>query len=135
MATNGPLAPSMIFRSRTTKQLSIVIEQKDKKGNVTRIDADEGVRADTTAEGLAKMKAAFSPDGTVTAGNASQISDGGAALVVMALVVAACGSGDDSADTTGAGTDAPTTAAPGTRRLTTPMHRRLVRFVGPLARS
>src|SRR6266545_1073735 len=46
------------------------------------VDKDEGIRADTTAEGLAKLRPAFKPDGTVTAGNASQLSDGGAAVVV-----------------------------------------------------
>lgn len=44
--------------------------------------ADEGVRADSSMESLAKLRAAFEKDGTVTAGNASQISDGGAAVVV-----------------------------------------------------
>jgi acetyl-CoA C-acetyltransferase len=44
--------------------------------------SDEGVRADSSIEGLAKLRAAFTSDGTVTAGNASQISDGGAAVVV-----------------------------------------------------
>lgn len=47
------------------------------------IQRDEGIRADSTAEGLAKLRPAFSKDGSVTAGNASQISDGGAATVVM----------------------------------------------------
>jgi acetyl-CoA C-acetyltransferase len=46
------------------------------------VERDEGIRADTTAEGLAKLKPAFRPDGSVTAGNASQLSDGGAAVVV-----------------------------------------------------
>jgi acetyl-CoA C-acetyltransferase len=46
------------------------------------IDKDEGIRADTTADGLAKLRPAFRPDGTVTAGNASQLSDGAAAVVV-----------------------------------------------------
>jgi len=46
-------------------------------------DTDEGVRADTTSEGLAKLKPAFSLGGSVTAGNASQMSDGAAAAVVM----------------------------------------------------
>lgn len=46
-------------------------------------DTDEGVRVDTTAETLAKLRPAFSVDGTITAGSASQLSDGGAALVVM----------------------------------------------------
>jgi len=48
----------------------------------TTVNRDEGIRADTTAESLAKLKPAFKPDGTVTAGNASQLSDGAAAAVV-----------------------------------------------------
>jgi acetyl-CoA C-acetyltransferase len=44
---------------------------------------DEGVRADSTKESLSKLRPAFAKEGTVTAGNASQISDGGAAVVVM----------------------------------------------------
>jgi acetyl-CoA C-acetyltransferase len=47
------------------------------------VAADEGIRPDTTAESLAALKPAFRPDGTITAGNASQISDGAAAVVVM----------------------------------------------------
>ncbi len=46
------------------------------------ISRDEGIRPDTTAEGLAKLRPSFKPDGTVTAGNASQLSDGAASLVV-----------------------------------------------------
>ncbi len=46
------------------------------------VTADEGIRADTTAEGLAKLRPSFTKDGVVTAGNASQISDGAAALVI-----------------------------------------------------
>jgi acetyl-CoA acyltransferase len=46
-------------------------------------DADEGPRADTTVEGLAKLRPVFDPVGTVTAGNASQINDGAAAVVLM----------------------------------------------------
>ena len=49
----------------------------------TGLDVDEGFRADSTVEGLAKLRPAFSKDGSVTAGNASQISDGAAALIVM----------------------------------------------------
>ena len=47
------------------------------------ISRDEGIRGDSTAEGLGKLRPAFSKDGTVTAGNASQISDGAAATIVM----------------------------------------------------
>ena len=46
------------------------------------VTADEGIRADSTAEGLSKLRPAFTKEGVVTAGNASQISDGAAALVV-----------------------------------------------------
>ena len=46
------------------------------------VNADEGIRADSTAEGLAKLRPAFGKEGTVTAGNASQISDGAAAVCV-----------------------------------------------------
>ncbi len=53
-----------------------------RKGDPIVVDTDEGVRPETTVESLGKLKPAFSPDGTITAGNSSQISDGGAALVV-----------------------------------------------------
>ena len=66
----------------------VAVEILGRKGEKTVVDTDEGVRADTSAEGLAKMKAAFSPTGTVTAANASQISDGAAAVVVMSDVEA-----------------------------------------------
>ncbi|MCU0703406.1 MAG: acetyl-CoA C-acetyltransferase [Fimbriiglobus sp.] len=48
----------------------------------TTVSKDEGIRAESTAEGLAKLRPAFRSDGTVTAGNASQLSDGAAAVVV-----------------------------------------------------
>ncbi len=54
-----------------------------RKGDPLVFDTDEGVRADTTPDGLAKLRPAFAPDGTITAGSASQISDGAAAVVVM----------------------------------------------------
>jgi acetyl-CoA C-acetyltransferase len=52
------------------------------------LSVDEGVRADSSMESLAKLRAAFEKDGTVTAGNASQISDGGAAIAVASLAKA-----------------------------------------------
>ncbi len=52
-------------------------------GEPLALDADEGIRADTTPEGLARLRPAFEADGTITAGNASQISDGAAAVLVM----------------------------------------------------
>jgi acetyl-CoA C-acetyltransferase len=54
-----------------------------RRGDAIRVARDEGIRADTTAEGLGKLPPAFKKDGTITAGNASQISDGAAAVVVM----------------------------------------------------
>ncbi|HEX9335635.1 MAG TPA: acetyl-CoA C-acyltransferase, partial [Pseudonocardiaceae bacterium] len=54
-----------------------------RKGDPIEFREDEGIRADTTAEGLAALRPAFAPDGTITAGSASQISDGAAAVVVM----------------------------------------------------
>ncbi|HEV8319155.1 MAG TPA: acetyl-CoA C-acetyltransferase [Vicinamibacterales bacterium] len=57
------------------------VEIKTRKG-VTVVDRDDHMRPDTTLEGLAKLPAAFSKDGTVTAGNASGIVDGGAALIL-----------------------------------------------------
>ncbi|WP_409496405.1 acetyl-CoA C-acetyltransferase [Amycolatopsis sp. cmx-11-12] len=53
-----------------------------RKGDPVVFSKDEGVRADTTAESLAKLRPAFASDGTITAGSASQISDGAAAVVV-----------------------------------------------------
>jgi len=54
-----------------------------RKGDPLEVTEDEGVRADTTAESLARLRPAFGKDGTITAGSASQISDGAAAVVVM----------------------------------------------------
>ena len=54
---------------------------KVRKGD-TVVDRDEGIRADTTMESLARLAPAFSKDGVLTAGNASQITDGAAALVI-----------------------------------------------------
>jgi acetyl-CoA acyltransferase 2 len=59
----------------------VPVEIKTRKG-VTVVDKDDHMRPDTTMEALAKLPAAFSKDGTVTAGNASGIVDGGAALIL-----------------------------------------------------
>jgi acetyl-CoA C-acetyltransferase len=61
----------------------VPVEIPQRKGDPIVVSRDEGIRADTTDESLAKLKAVFGKDGTITAGNASQISDGGAAVVVM----------------------------------------------------
>lgn len=59
-----------------------------RKGDVT-VSTDEGIRAETTAESMSKLRPAFRKDGTITAGNASQISDGACAVVVMSREKAA----------------------------------------------
>jgi acetyl-CoA C-acetyltransferase len=61
----------------------VPVEIPQRKGDPVVFSADEGVRADTTVETLARLRPAFAADGTITAGSASQISDGGAAVVVM----------------------------------------------------
>jgi acetyl-CoA C-acetyltransferase len=65
-----------LFEKETVKLAADKIKQK------ADVVSDEGFRADTTAEKLAKLRPAFAKDGTVTAGNASQISDGAAAVIV-----------------------------------------------------
>jgi len=64
------------------KEQILPIELKTRKGT-TVFDKDEHPRADVTAEGLAKLRAVFKKDGSVTAGNASGINDGAAAVVLM----------------------------------------------------
>jgi acetyl-CoA C-acetyltransferase len=61
----------------------VPISIPQRKGDPLIIDTDEGVRASTTMESLGSLKPAFDKDGTVTAGNASQISDAGSAIVMM----------------------------------------------------
>jgi acetyl-CoA C-acetyltransferase len=61
----------------------VTVEVPQRKGDPLLVGEDEGVRPGTTAASLAKLRPAFAADGTVTAGSASQISDGAAAVVVM----------------------------------------------------
>jgi acetyl-CoA C-acetyltransferase len=61
----------------------VPVEVPQRKGDPLVIDADEGVRADTSLEVLGKLRPAFGKDGTITAGSSSPISDGGCAVVVM----------------------------------------------------
>lgn len=65
------------FQSET-----VVVEKSGKKGEITRIEKDEHVRADTTLESLAKLPPVFSRSGTITAGNSSGLTDAAAALVL-----------------------------------------------------
>ena len=61
----------------------VPVEIPQRRGEPLVVSKDEGVRADTTAESLGKLRPAFAKDGTITAGSASQISDGACAVVVM----------------------------------------------------
>ena len=61
----------------------VSVEVPQRKGDPVVVSQDEGVRGDTTAESLGKLRPAFDKAGNITAGNASQISDGGAAVIVM----------------------------------------------------
>ncbi len=67
--------------------LSVVLEELDERGKkrqrAVTFDRDEGVRRDTSADSLAQLKPAFHAQGTITAGNASQMSDGAAACIIM----------------------------------------------------
>jgi acetyl-CoA C-acetyltransferase len=61
----------------------VPVEVPQRKGDPLVVDTDEGVRSDTSVDVLARLRPAFSKDGTITAGSSSQISDGGCAVVVM----------------------------------------------------
>jgi acetyl-CoA C-acetyltransferase len=60
----------------------VAVPVPQRRGDPVLVENDEGIRPGTTAESLGKLRAAFSKDGAITAGNASQISDGGAAVIV-----------------------------------------------------
>jgi acetyl-CoA acyltransferase len=74
------------FRDETVP-VTVTVEELDEKGRKkarqVTFDKDEGVRRDTTLEALSALKPAFQVNGTITAGNASQMSDGAAAAIVM----------------------------------------------------
>ncbi|MBA8817392.1 acetyl-CoA C-acetyltransferase [Microbacterium halimionae] len=60
----------------------VEIEVEQRKGPAIVVSRDEGIRADTTVETLSRLRPAFASDGTITAGNSSQISDGASAVVL-----------------------------------------------------
>ncbi len=70
------------------KSQIVPIEVKDEDGTTSMFEQDEGIRTDTSLEKLASLKPAFKPDGLITAGNSSQISDGAAAVLIMERAVA-----------------------------------------------
>src|SRR5229473_2225820 len=65
------------------KSQIVPIAVKNEDGTTSIFDQDEGIRTDTSLEKLASLKPAFKPDGLITAGNSSQISDGAAAVLIM----------------------------------------------------
>ncbi len=67
---------------RFTSQI-VPIQVKNEDGTTSEFSRDEGVRPDTSLEKLASLKPAFKPDGLITAGNSSQISDGASAILIM----------------------------------------------------
>jgi acetyl-CoA C-acetyltransferase len=71
------------WRDGTLKDEVITVAVPQRRGEPVRVEKDEGVRTDATLDTLSKLPPAFHRDGTITAGNASQISDGAAAVVVM----------------------------------------------------
>ena len=81
MKSNVRAAAAIAAGRFTDEIVPVVIPQR--KGDPTVVANDEGVRGNTTMESLSGLKPAFDKDGTITAANASQISDGGSAIVMM----------------------------------------------------
>ena len=81
-------ASSAITQGRFSDQITEV-SVPQRRGDAVIVTEDEGPRADTTIEGLANLRPVFKKDGTVTAGNASSINDGSAAIVMMTATKAA----------------------------------------------
>ena len=81
-ARSHQLAAAAIAAGKFAEEI-VAVAVPQRKGDPLMVTTDEGVRAETTAESLAQLRGAFEKDGTITAGNASQISDGAAALLVM----------------------------------------------------
>jgi len=66
----------------------VAVEVPGRKGETTRVDVDEGPRRDTSLESLSKLKPSFRPNGRVTAGNASSMNDGAAAVLIASRLFA-----------------------------------------------
>jgi acetyl-CoA C-acetyltransferase len=86
-AASNERAALAIKEGRFAEEI-VPVDVPRRKGDPVVVDTDEGVRPGTTVESLAALRPAFRPDGTVTAGNASQISDGASATVVMSKAAA-----------------------------------------------
>jgi acetyl-CoA C-acetyltransferase len=87
-AASHEKAAAAIKSGRLAEEI-VSVSIPSRKGDPTVVDTDEGVRPETTVDSLGSLKPAFTPDGSITAGNASQISDGGAAVIVMSATAAA----------------------------------------------
>jgi acetyl-CoA C-acetyltransferase len=81
-ARSHQLAAAAIAAGKFAEEI-VEVAVPQRKGDPILVSIDEGVRGETTAASLAQLRGAFEKDGTITAGNASQISDGGAAVLVM----------------------------------------------------
>ena len=81
----------------------VSVEIPQRKGDPVLFSVDEGVRGDTSAESLGKLRPAFDKSGNITAGNASQISDGGAAVIVASKAAAERIGGNPLGEIVGAG--------------------------------
>lgn len=82
-ALNSHKRACAAIRAGKFKDEILPVELRDRKGNITVFDTDEGPRDTQTIEKLAKLRPCFVKDGTVTAGNSSSLNDGAAAVVVM----------------------------------------------------
>lgn len=87
-ARSHQLAAAAIASGKFAEEI-VPVSVAQRKGDPLIVATDEGVRGETTAASLAQLRAAFEKDGTITAGNASQISDGAAAVLVMSAERAA----------------------------------------------
>ena len=81
-ARSNELAANAIKDGKFTDEI-VPVEVPQRKGDPILVEHDEGVRPGTTVETLSKMRPAFDKDGTITAANASQLSDGASAVVLM----------------------------------------------------
>ncbi|MGB0113746.1 MAG: acetyl-CoA C-acetyltransferase [Ilumatobacteraceae bacterium] len=81
-ATSNERAANAIKDGRLTDEI-VAVSVPQRKGDPILVETDEGVRPGTTVESLGGLRPAFDSQGTVTAGNASQLSDGGSAVIVM----------------------------------------------------
>ena len=81
-ARSHQLAAAAIAAGKFAEEI-VEVAVPQRRGDPIMVTIDEGVRGETTVASLAQLRGAFEKDGTITAGNASQISDGGAAMLVM----------------------------------------------------